>query len=191
MTEAVSNRLEQRLGPLHARQRLGIEADHEAQFIDEVVRYYPRLRRDEMRLYLLEAGARIMPEIAEELASYSTRQLSRRAGVSIRPSTPVERITPGHPEQNGRHERMHLTLKETATRPAAANVLQQQARFDDFIEDWRLAARKLISIDQAREANARRLLIRLPSTGLSAGRVWWRHREREPVRRGVGRSLSE
>jgi putative transposase len=48
----------------------------------------------------------------------------------------LERITPGHPEQNGRHERMHLTLKETATRPAAANVFQQQARFEDFIEEF-------------------------------------------------------
>jgi putative transposase len=48
----------------------------------------------------------------------------------------LERIAPGHPEQNGRHERMHLTLKTEATRPAAANVLQQQARFDDFLERY-------------------------------------------------------
>ena len=46
----------------------------------------------------------------------------------------IERIRPGHPEQNGRHERMHLTLKREATKPAAANVLQQQARFDAFVE---------------------------------------------------------
>jgi len=45
----------------------------------------------------------------------------------------LERIQPGHPEQNGRHERMHLTLKREATRPAAANVLQQQVVFDDFV----------------------------------------------------------
>ena len=45
----------------------------------------------------------------------------------------IERIKPGHPEQNGRHERMHLTLKKEATRPAAKNFLQQQARFDQFI----------------------------------------------------------
>src|SRR5512140_1774991 len=45
----------------------------------------------------------------------------------------IERIKPGHPEQNGRHERMHLTLKQEATRPAAANTLQQQARFDAFL----------------------------------------------------------
>jgi putative transposase len=43
----------------------------------------------------------------------------------------IERITPGHPQQNGRHEGMHLTFKREATKPAAANVLQQQARFDD------------------------------------------------------------
>src|SRR6478672_3620708 len=46
----------------------------------------------------------------------------------------IERIKPGHPQQNGRHERMHLTLKKDATKPAAPNVLQQQERFDDFID---------------------------------------------------------
>jgi len=45
----------------------------------------------------------------------------------------LERITPGHPEQNGRHERMHLTLKREATKPASPNFLQQQARFDAFL----------------------------------------------------------
>lgn len=46
----------------------------------------------------------------------------------------IERIKPGNPQQNGRHERMHLTLKQEATRPAAKNFLQQQARFDRFIQ---------------------------------------------------------
>ncbi len=46
----------------------------------------------------------------------------------------IERIKPGNPQQNGRHERMHLTLKKEATKPAAKNFLQQQAKFDDFIE---------------------------------------------------------
>ena len=45
----------------------------------------------------------------------------------------IERIKPGHPQQNGRHERMHLTLKKEATRPPGMNSLQQQARFDDFV----------------------------------------------------------
>jgi len=64
-------------------------------FMDEVVRYYPRIRREEIHLHLLQAGERIMPEISEKLADYSTHVLSRRLGVSIRTSTPVERITPG------------------------------------------------------------------------------------------------
>src|SRR6516225_5728980 len=45
----------------------------------------------------------------------------------------IERIKPGRPQQNGRHERMHLTLKQEATKPASKNFLQQQARFDQFI----------------------------------------------------------
>ncbi len=46
----------------------------------------------------------------------------------------IERSKPGHPQDNGRHERMHLTLKKEATKPAASNLLQQQARFDAFVE---------------------------------------------------------
>nr|WP_271615230.1 integrase core domain-containing protein [Bradyrhizobium sp. CCBAU 51627] len=44
----------------------------------------------------------------------------------------IERIKPGHPQQNGRHERMHLTLKKEATRPPRFNSLQQQERFEAF-----------------------------------------------------------
>jgi transposase InsO family protein len=48
----------------------------------------------------------------------------------------IERIKPGCPQQNGRHERMHLTLKRETTKPAGANHLQQQARFDDFVSEF-------------------------------------------------------
>src|SRR6266536_2720584 len=48
----------------------------------------------------------------------------------------IERIKPGHPQQNGRHERMHLTLKREATRPPGMNSLQQQAKFDAFVEEF-------------------------------------------------------
>ena len=48
----------------------------------------------------------------------------------------LERIKPGCPQQNGRHERMHLTLKKEATRPPGKNSLQQQARFDDFVSEF-------------------------------------------------------
>ena len=48
----------------------------------------------------------------------------------------IERIMPGKPQQNGRHERMHLTLKKEATKPAGKNFLQQQGKFDQFIEEY-------------------------------------------------------
>jgi transposase InsO family protein len=44
----------------------------------------------------------------------------------------LERIDPGCPQQNGRHERMHRTLKAETSRPPAANPAEQQARFDAF-----------------------------------------------------------
>ena len=47
-----------------------------------------------------------------------------------------ERIEPGHPEQNGQHERMHRTLKAETTRPARHTSLQQQERFDEFREEY-------------------------------------------------------
>jgi len=46
----------------------------------------------------------------------------------------VERIAPGHPEQNARHERMHRTLKSDAINPPAKNILQQQENFDKYIK---------------------------------------------------------
>jgi putative transposase len=60
--------------------------------------------------------------------------LSRLSVWWLRLGIAIERIKPGHPQQNGRHERMHLTLKKEATKPASFNFLQQQARFDDFVE---------------------------------------------------------
>lgn len=60
--------------------------------------------------------------------------LSRLSVWWLRLGISIERIKPGHPEQNGRHERMHLTLKQEASKPASFNFLQQQGRFDDFVE---------------------------------------------------------
>jgi putative transposase len=60
--------------------------------------------------------------------------LSRLAVWWLRLGIAIERIKPGQPQQNGRHERMHLTLKKEATKPPAKNFLQQQAKFDRFIE---------------------------------------------------------
>jgi putative transposase len=58
--------------------------------------------------------------------------LSRLSVWWLRLGMTIERIQPGHPQQNGRHERMHLTLKKETTKPPGQNFLQQQARFDSF-----------------------------------------------------------
>jgi len=62
--------------------------------------------------------------------------LSKLAVWWLRLGIELQRIAPGHPEQNGRHERMHLTLKTEATKPAALNSLQQQMRFDTFVHRY-------------------------------------------------------
>ena len=43
-----------------------------------------------------------------------------------------ERIRPGHPEENGRHERMHLTLKKETASPPKWDQKEQQLVFDSF-----------------------------------------------------------
>ena len=60
--------------------------------------------------------------------------LSKLSVSWLRLGIAIERIKPGHPQQNGRHERMHLTLKLETTKPAGKNFLQQQAKFDDFVQ---------------------------------------------------------
>lgn len=47
-----------------------------------------------------------------------------------------DRIEPGKPQQNGRHERMHRTLKDHTARPAAANLKCQQQIFDAFRKEF-------------------------------------------------------
>lgn len=58
--------------------------------------------------------------------------LSRLAVWWIRLGIRPERIVPGRPDQNGRHERMHRTLKADTARPPRASFLAQQRAFDHF-----------------------------------------------------------
>ena len=67
-------------------------------------------------------------------SAHALFNLSKLAVWWLRLGIGSERIQPGHPQPNGRHERMHLTLKKEATKPAAANFLQPQARFDRFLD---------------------------------------------------------
>ncbi len=65
-------------------------------------------------------------------ATTAIGRLSRLSIWWIRLGIYPELIEPGHPEQNGRHERMHKTLKQHTTRPPAASLRAQQRRFDHF-----------------------------------------------------------
>jgi len=70
---------------------------------------------------------------------FATTALGRLSLLSvwwIRLGIYPELIEPAHPEQNGRHERMHRTLKAEATRPAAANLQAQQTRFNRFRAEY-------------------------------------------------------
>jgi transposase InsO family protein len=62
--------------------------------------------------------------------------LSRLAVRLIKAGIRPERIEPGCPQQNGRHERMHLTLKGETASPPAANLRLQQRRFDTFRREF-------------------------------------------------------
>jgi NADH dehydrogenase len=62
-------------------------------FADDVLRLYPRIRSDEVRFRLFEAGPRILPEIDEPLAAVAARVLRAR-GADLRVATPVRSIEP-------------------------------------------------------------------------------------------------
>lgn len=96
--------------------------------------------------YVFEAAFRKygLPEVirTDNGTPFAARSLGGLTNLSVwwlRLGIKVERIEPGHPEQNGRHERMHLTLKHETTRPPGHDLLQQQERFDNFIEQYNTA----------------------------------------------------
>ncbi len=71
-------------------------------------------------------------------ASIGLGGLSRLSVWFIKLGIKPERIEPGHPEQNGRHERMHRSLKEATARPPKRDIKEQQEVFDEFVQDYNL-----------------------------------------------------
>jgi transposase InsO family protein len=65
-------------------------------------------------------------------ASVAAGGLSKLSVQLIKAGVMPERIRPGKPQENGRHERFHLTLKKDAASPPAASLKAQQRRFDEF-----------------------------------------------------------
>jgi transposase InsO family protein len=121
---------------------------------------YPLTTTDLFSRYLL--GCDGMPAISDEHARESYELLFRKFGLPLamrsdngvpfasvglagltklsvymlRLGIVLERIRPGHPEENGQHERMHRTLKRATARPARGNLLQQQECFDDYMPEF-------------------------------------------------------
>jgi len=69
-------------------------------------------------------------------ASTGVAGLSKLAVWLIHLGVRPERIAPGRPQQNGRHERMHRTLKAEAMTPPSATLAAQQRRFDAFVREF-------------------------------------------------------
>ena len=80
--------------------------------------------------------AAIRSDNGAPFASRAVAGLSRLAVYWMKLGIVPERIKPGHPEQNGRHERMHRTLKEETASPSAANRRAQQRAFDRFRREY-------------------------------------------------------
>jgi transposase InsO family protein len=121
---------------------------------------YPLTVTDQVSRYLL--GCDAMNRICDDAARESCAELFRHHGLpkAIRSDNGapfasrglagltrlsaywmllgirVERIRPGHPEENGQHERMHRTLKRETAKPPRTNLLQQQECFDSFVEEF-------------------------------------------------------
>lgn len=75
---------------------------------------------------------RIRTDNGAPFASMALGRLSQLSVWWIRLGIRPELIEPGQPQQNGRHERMHRTLKAETTRPVAAHRRSQQRRFDTW-----------------------------------------------------------
>ena len=136
-------------------------ADYKGQFKTGDGRYcYPLTVADGFSRYLLGCQALASTAVAEAKpvftrlfkefglpqrirtdngVPFATNTLARLSQLSawwVRLGILPELIEPGKPQQNGRHERMHRTLKAETTRPPAANCGAQQRRFNHFREEF-------------------------------------------------------
>ena len=79
---------------------------------------------------------RIRTDKGVPFATNTLGRLSQLSAWWVRLGILPELIEPGQPQQNGRHERMHRTLKAETTRPPAANLAAQQRKFNKFREEF-------------------------------------------------------
>lgn len=79
---------------------------------------------------------RIRTDNGPPFASTALARLSRLSAWWVTLGIRPEVIEPGKPQQNGRHERMHRTLKAETTKPPAANLTAQQRKFNAFTKEF-------------------------------------------------------
>jgi putative transposase len=79
---------------------------------------------------------RIRTDNGVPFATNTLARLSQLSAWWVRLGILPEFIEPGKPQQNGRHERMHRTLKAETTRPPGANLRAQQQKFNQFREEF-------------------------------------------------------
>jgi transposase InsO family protein len=105
-----------------------------------VIRLQAVTRPDEAHVWpVIEAAfrefglpERMRSDNGPPFASTGAGGLSRLSVKLIKAGVVPERIRPGKPQQNGRHERLHRTLKAETAQPPAASLRAQQQRFDEF-----------------------------------------------------------
>jgi transposase InsO family protein len=110
--------------------------------------------------------AAIRTDNGAPFASRALAGLSRLAVWWMKLGIVPERIEAGHPEQNGRHERMHRTLKQEVTQPAAANRREQQRVMDRFRQEYnQLRPHEALGMETPAavyQSSPRRFPVRLP-----------------------------
>ncbi len=105
-------------------------------FADDILRYYPRIRREELQFSLFEVGERVLPESTLPLAEYAMEVLGRR-GARVHTSTPVEAIEPGAVRwRDGRIEADTIVLAAgIVTNPVAAAMGVERDRRGRIVTD--------------------------------------------------------
>ena len=99
-------------------------------------KHQPTQRHFELAFSEFGLPTRIRSDNGAPFATNSVGGLSRLSVWWIQLGIMPERIEPGQPQQNGRHERFHRTLKEQTTQPPAGTVDEQQRFFDRFRADY-------------------------------------------------------
>ena len=130
---------------------------------------------------------RLRSDNGPPFATVGAGGLSRLAVNVIKAGVAPERIRPGKPQENGRHERMHLTLRRETADPPAATLRAQAARFRAFCrvyneerphaaldnatpaERYALSLRRWDGVLRAPEPEAGEIALRVPATAGSSG----------------------